>query len=103
MGVFRRGRPSRQDPPRGSGLYRFVSKLTGEIEYIGETGNLKRRIGQHFRSDKPVSPETHYAEWKKADGRSTPKTRREHERVKINKHKPRLNKRSGGGGRRASR
>ncbi len=71
MGIFRRGRPSRQAPPHKPGLYRFRDRNTGEIDYIGETVNLAHRIGEHFRSPKPVSPKTHHAEWQMADGRST--------------------------------
>lgn len=40
-------------------------------------------------------------EYKVADGRSTSKTRREHERQKIKEHNPTLNKSIGGEGRRA--
>ena len=36
-------------------------------------------------------------EYKVADGRSTPKTRRKIERKHIRKHKPKLNKSRGGG------
>ena len=103
MGIFRRGRPSRQAPPNKPGLYRFINRRTGEIDYIGETANLARRIVEHFRSSKPVSSKTHHAEWQLADGRSTSRTRRAHEHAKIKQHKPRQNKRAGGGGRRARR
>lgn len=103
MGILHRGRPSRQTPPNGPGLYRFRNKQTGEVDYIGEAVNIARRILVHLRSSKPVSRDTHHVEWQTADRRSTSRTRREHERVKINKHKPRLNKRSSGGGRRARR
>lgn len=103
MGIFKRGRPSRQDPPSGPGLYRFVDKLTGRLDYIGETSNLRRRISEHFRSDKQVSPETHHAEWQAADGRSTSRTRRQQETLKISQFKPGMNKRRGGAGRRSTR
>ena len=103
MSIFRRGRPSRQKPPNRPGMYRFRSKQTGEIDYIGEAVNIARRIVTHLRSDKPVSTETHHIEWQVADRRSTSRTRRVQESVKIKKHKPRLNRRSGGGGRRANR
>ena len=103
MSIFRRGRPSRQKPPNRPGIYRFRNKLTGEVDYIGEAVDIARRIVTHIRSPKPVSCDTHYVEWQAADRRSTSRTRREHERVKINKHKPLLNKRGGGGGRRANR
>ena len=99
MSIFRRGRPSRKDPPNGPGIYRFRNKLTREIDYIGEAVDIARRIAQHLRSSKILSLDTHHVEWQAADGRSTSRTRREHERDKINKHKPRLNKRGGGGGR----
>ena len=42
-------------------------------------------------------------EYKVADGRSTSKTRREHEKQKIEQHKPSLNKSKGGEGRKASK
>ena len=103
MGIFKKGRPSRHDPPNRSGVYRLRDKATGNIDYIGETSNLKRRIGEHFRSDKPVSRDTHHAEWQVADGRSTSGTRREHERRKIDEHNPTLNRKRGGGGKHATR
>ena len=104
MGIFKRGRPSRQEPPRQPGIYRFRNKDTGKIDYIGESANLIRRISEQFRSkNMSVSPETHYAEWKIADGRSTSRTRRAHETREIEQHQPRLNRRRGGGGRRARR
>ena len=103
MGIFKKGRPSRHDPPNRSGVYRLRDKATGNIDYIGETSNLKRRIGEHFRSDKPVSPETHHFEWQVADRRSTSRTRREHERRKIDEHNPTLNRKRGGGGKHATR
>lgn len=101
MSIFKPGRPSRQKPPEKPRLYRFKNKDTGKIDYIGETSNLKRRIGEHLRSDKPVSTESHHAEWKIADGRSTSRTRRVHERRKIDQHNPFLNRRRGGGGKRS--
>lgn len=42
-------------------------------------------------------------EWKKADGRSTSTTRREHEQQKIKQHQPTLNNSAGGEGRKASK
>ena len=104
MGIFKKGRPSRQDPPDQAGIYRLIDKLTGEIDYIGETGDLRSRRGQHFRSgDLPVSPDSHHFEWKTADDRSTSRTRREHEKIQIDRHQPPLNRRRGGGGRRSGR
>ena len=101
MGIFKRGRPSRQSPPSGPGLYRWVEKATGSIAYIGESNDLRRRMREHERSDKPWSRDTHHYEWKRADGRSSSQTRREHEKAKIQKHQPRGNRNGGGGGRKA--
>lgn len=103
MGIFKKGRPSRQAPPDGPGLYRFRNKLTSVIDYIGETADLRGRKTQHLRSDLPVSPDTHDFEWKSADGRSTSATRRAHEKMQIDRHLPPLNRRRGGGGRRSGR
>ena len=103
MGDFKRGRPSRQDPPHKLGLYRFRNKDTDEIDYIGESGDIKYRIGQHLRNGDVFSGETHHVEWQAAQDGSTSLTRREHERLKIDQHKPRLNRRRGGGGRRSKR
>ena len=103
MGIFKQGRPSRQKPPRRPGLYGFRDKRTGTVDYVGETSDLFRRIGEHFLSDSPVSSETHHAEWQAADGRSTSKTRRRHESRKIDELNPRMNRRRGGGGRTSRR
>ena len=99
MATFKPGRWSRQDPPSKPGLYRFRNKETSEIDYQGDTNDLRRRMGEHLRSDLEVSRDTHHFEWKQADGRSTSRTRRIQERIKIDSDKPRLNRRRGGGGR----
>ena len=102
MGIFKRGRPSRQKPPTSPGMYTFRNRKTGERDYIGETSNLKLRVAKHLALG-AVSLVTHVVEWKLADGRSTSKTRRAHERRMIDRHDPPLNRRRGGGGRKASR
>ena len=47
MGIFKRGRPSQQTPPAKSGLYYLRNKRTGDVDYVGETSNLKRRKAEH--------------------------------------------------------
>lgn len=101
MGIFKPGRPSKQTPPHAPGEYRWRDKESGQIDYVGETSDLSRRKQQHERSSRPVSSQTHDFEWKTADGRSTSRTRRDHERMTIEKHQPPLNQRGGGGGRKA--
>lgn len=101
MGIFKRGRPSRQEPPDKPGIYYFRNKVTKKVDYVGETKNLKRRKKQYLaaKTSKKLDLEVHWFEFKVADGRSTSRTRRQHESSKIDRHKPRLNQRSGGGGR----
>ena len=100
-GPYKAGRPSRQPPPHEPGEYRWVNIATGIIEYVGETVDLYRRYQEHARQSEDVSPRTHHYEWQRANPESTSATRRGHERSKIAQHKPRLNKRAGGGGRKA--
>lgn len=102
-GLYKPGRPSKREPPEKPGEYRYRNKETGEVEYIGETSNLKQRENQHERSDKPVSRETHDFEWKVADRRYGVDARREHEREKIEQHHPNQNQRNGGAGRKPKR
>lgn len=101
MSIFKPGRPSRQQPPSRPGLYRWVEIATGIVSYIGETNDLRRRMREHERSDAPWDRTTHHYEWKPADGRSTSRTRREHEKAKIRQHDPPGNRNRGGGGRKA--
>ena len=75
------------------------------IAYVGETNDLRRRMGEHLHHGKLAQPETRGGtlEWKTADGRSTSRTRRQHEQAKIARHDPPLNRSIGGEGRIAAR
>ena len=102
--MYKHGRPFKYDPshkcgscpPNKAGHYRIKNK-SGNIMYVGETNNLSRRMTEHRCAGKLKRGETF--EFKIADGRSTPKTRREHERLKIQQHNPFRNSSSGGEGR----
>ena len=87
-------------PPQKAGLYRIRS-AQGQMLYIGETCNLARRIREHIRSGKisvnPACPSV--VEFQVADSRSNSRTRRLHERKKIARYKPCLNRSRGGEGR----
>lgn len=110
--VYKPGRPFKYIPATGSGskppacpgLYR-IRDGKGRILYIGETCSLARRIREHIRSGKiSVDPRDRvYVEYQIADRRSTSKSRREHERQKIRRHRPLLNRSGGGEGRIAAR
>ena len=104
MGIYKPGRmpeagnnDGRKPPPR-AGEYRILDS-SRKVKYIGETNNLARRMGEHRRAGK-LRDSDRFA-WQTADGRSTSNTRRKHEREKIKKHRPELNRSGGGEGRKA--
>ena len=107
MSIYKPGRPIKFNPSSGIGTippakpgeYRIRSG-NGSITYIGETNNLARRTKEHIRSGKlPVGQDAGTIEFKIADGRSSSRTRREHEQLKIAQHQPPLNRSIGGEGR----
>lgn len=108
MSIYKPGRPAKYNPSSGAGArppampgeYR-IRDAGGSILYIGETDNLTRRMAEHIRSGKLAAGCT--IEYQVADGRSTSRTRREHEREKIKQHQPPLNKSKGGEGRPAGK
>ena len=108
MSIYKQGRPIKYNPttkagirlPAAPGEYRLCS-AQGTVLYIGETDSLLRRMGEHVRSGK--LPPYGTIEYQVADGRSTSRTRREHERLKIARHQPILNRSKGGEGRPAGR
>ena len=111
MCTYRPGRPTKYRPATGDGIkppakageYR-IRNSDGVIVYIGETNDLARRMSEHIRSGKlSVGENAGTFEFQVADGRSTSRTRREHEREKIVKHHPELNKSKGGEGRPAGK
>lgn len=101
---YKRGRPSKfnpttgegKSPPNVAGEYR-IATAKGIRKYIGETSNLSRRMNEHIR-DRKIRKNQSFA-WQLAKLTSTSRTRRDHERNKIDKHNPLGNKRRGGGGR----
>lgn len=106
--IYSPGRPTKcnpyknssHTPPARPGEYR-IRNGSGKIVYIGETNNLRRRMNEHVRFGKLSKVNGTYGtfEYKIADGRSTSRTRRLHERMKIAQHHPVLNKSIGGEGR----
>ena len=112
MGIYKPGRPRSyvpalgkgRVPPNSPGIYRIRS-ATGEILYIGETCDLRRRIREHIRAGKSSLSQSapSRVEYQLADGRSSSRSRREHERRKIARHKPPMNRSRGGEGRIAVR
>ncbi len=108
MSIYKSGRPTKYrpeenkgtKPPHSPGEYRIRDE-EGNPKYIGETNDLDRRMNEHIRSGK-LGPKDSF-EYQRADGRSTSITRREHEREKIEKHSPYMNRSHGGEGRIANK
>lgn len=108
MSIYKQGRPTKYNPSTGTGHkppakpeeYR-IRDQDGNITYVGETNCGSRRMDEHRRLGKLL--DGHTFEFKSADGRSTSRTRREHEQQKIRQHTPPLNKSKGGEGRNAKR
>lgn len=107
MGIYKSGRPVEVSPlnfsntrrvPAAKGEYRILNSKTKTPVYIGVSNNLNRRMREHIKSGK-ISGENSIFAYKTADGRASQKRINDHERAKIEQHKPSLNKRAGGAGR----
>ena len=71
---------------------------TREVVYVGVSKDLNRRMHDHIRSGKLSGDNSIFA-YKQADGRASQARINDHERSKIEQHKPELNQRAGGAGR----
>ena len=69
--AFGVGRFSRGAPPAAPGLYRYVSKRGGSVDYVGQAVNLRKRYQEHLRGGAGNEPKLdltrHHFEWKKQD------------------------------------
>ncbi len=107
MSLYKPGRPTEVKPldpnnsrkvPSAKGEYRILNSVTKEPVYIGVSNDLNRRMHQHIRSGKLSGDNSIFA-YKTADGRASQSRINDHERAKIEQHKPSLNQRAGGAGR----
>lgn len=107
MTLYKSGRPTEVHPlnsgntrkvPNSKGEYRILHSKTKAPVYIGVSNNLNRRMHEHIRSGKLGGENTIFA-YKTADGRASQSRINDHERAKIDQHKPFLNQRAGGAGR----
>ena len=71
---------------------------TREIEYVGVSNNLIRRMREHIRSGKLGGDNDIFA-YKAAEGRASQAHINDHEHEKIEQHNPPINRRTGGAGR----
>jgi len=103
--MIKRGRPQIARSVKGSecslpskpGLYRHICEVTGDIEYIGHTSNLRRRQQEHV-SRHTLDLKYQRIEFMVAEGLSN-NERRDVEVRHIAKHKPVSNKTKGRNGR----
>ena len=107
MSLYKPGRPTEVKPldpsntrkvPSAKGEYRIINSNTREVVYVGVSKDLNRRMHDHIRSGKLSGDNSIFA-YKQADGRASQARINDHERAKIEQHKPELNQRAGGAGR----
>ena len=94
MSLYKPGRPTEVKPLDPSNT-RKVPSAKGEYRIIKD---LNRRMHDHIRSGKLSGDNSIFA-YKQADGRASQARINDHERSKIEQHKPELNQRAGGAGR----
>ncbi|HOE91388.1 MAG TPA: GIY-YIG nuclease family protein [Candidatus Cloacimonadota bacterium] len=85
--------------PNTPGAYRHINKETGEVDYVGQTDNLRKRQQEHERNGKlDTKSQTVACKEAKADASKDDlcNTERDH----IKRHNPSGNKTKGGNGRR---
>lgn len=87
------------DTPHAPGVYRIRDKATGEVVYIGQTGDIRTRLQQHERSGR-FDPGTQKAAYGVARKGASPQELCDTEKFHIGRHKPSGNKTMGGNGRR---
>lgn len=84
--------------PKKPGIYRHVDKKSGEIYYVGQTNDLRKRQQEHVRNGK-LNTDKQYVQYKEAKPDATKddllKTEKEH----IKRHNPSGNAYEGGNGR----
>ena len=85
--------------PEQAGIYRFVNKVTGTVDYVGQTNNIKRRIGEHKRSGN-FNSAIHNIVYGIAKASANRDALCFTEKQHIKKHRPQKNKTQGGNGRR---
>lgn len=85
--------------PNSPGMYRHRNKETGEVEYVGQTNDLRTRQQQHARDGK-LDTSRHYVQYAESREGSTKEDLCRTEVEHIGRHKPSGNTTKGGNGRR---
>lgn len=90
---------SHTDLPREPGIYRHVDRATGQVNYVGQTGDLRQRTYQHTYGGK-FDPSTQRVEYSVARPDASRDALCQGEVRHIAKHQPPGNSTQGGNGRR---
>lgn len=85
--------------PTKPGVYRHVNNETGEIDYVGQTNNLRKRQQEHARAGK-LDTNKQSIQFATAKPDATKDQLCETEKAHIAKHNPSGNTTKGGNGRR---
>lgn len=85
--------------PKEPGLYRHRNKTSNEIDYVGQTNNIRKRQQEHTRNSK-LNTDTHYVQYGRCRDGSSKDTMLQTEKNHIKRHKPPGNSTGGGNGRR---
>lgn len=85
--------------PNKPGIYRYVNKEPGNINYVGQTDDLRKRQQEHVRNGK-LDPDEQYVQYKEAKPDSTKDDLLRTEKDHIKRHGPSGNTYKGGNGRR---
>lgn len=85
--------------PDKPGVYRHKNKETGEVDYVGQTNNLRKRQQEHAREGK-LDTNTQYVQYSEAKPDANKDDLCNTEVRHITRHKPTGNTTKGGNGRR---
>ncbi|CAK0749994.1 GIY-YIG domain-containing protein [Gammaproteobacteria bacterium] len=84
--------------PNSPGVYRHINKENGNVDYIGESKDLRKRQQEHTRSGK-LDTDKQYVQYGVAKDTASTNDRRKTEVNHIARHAPPGNTTKGGNGR----
>ncbi len=85
--------------PNKPGMYRHIDKETGNIDYVGQTDDLRKRQQEHVRNGK-LNPDKQKVQFKESKSDATKEDLLKTEQEHIKRHSPSGNTYKGGNGRR---
>lgn len=88
--------------PAEPGIYRHVNKKSGEVDYVGQTDNIRKRQQEHAREGN-LNPVEQQIVWAQARSDATRESLLQTEKDHIGRHNPSGNTYKGGNGRRGGR